>query len=283
MPPTTETTELEASPAGDAANIIGIATAAAQSEELRPGVRNIVLPAGGASTILDLERFEDHPRRRHGNTEHHTAASLGAHVKDETGVPGTVSRLYADVYTRTIIGVLNGHDEATAGWGDHRGSLTLRHTAQWERWAAHDGKLLDQVTFAEHIEDRLDDITAPTGAEVLELAKTFQAKTGIEFESAIVLDSGQRQLTYKETIAARAGLTGQITIPKEIEIGLAPFEGSDPYRVRARLRYRLSGGNLTIGYQIVGLEDLLRAAFDDQLAIVENVTGLEAYRGNPPA
>lgn len=271
----------------DAQAIIETALESAEPKELDLEATYLtVVPEGAIAEIHNLERYRSQPSRKRGNVELHDAASLGKYVNEHDDKSGSTA-LYADVYERRIVAVINGHAPAAdgadgePGWGDHCGRLQLRPTPEWLAWANLDGKLVDQVRFAEHIEDRLDDIRTPSGADVLELAKTFEAKVGVEFESAIVLESGQRQLTYKETIAARAGAAGQITIPKEITLGIKPFEGSDAYAIRARLRYRINAGALTIGIQLVKAEDVLRDAVNDTVATIESDTGLVAFSGTP--
>ncbi len=266
-------------PSEGAQAVIDTAISSVDPHELTPGfVGGVMVPAGAKYHEIDLSSYLPEPTRKRGTVHVHDAASLIAYA---AGHATPATRLFADVYARTLVLVLNGHADDAAGWGDHKAQLVLKHTPEWSAWAALDGKLVAQTDFAEHIEDRLDDIQSPPGADLLELAQTFQAKTGVEFASAIVLESGQRQLTYKETIDARAGQAGQVVIPKEFELGLRPFEGGDAYKVVARLRYRINGGHLTIGYQLTRVEDVLRSAVNDVIEQVAEATGLGVLRGVP--
>lgn len=120
------------------------------------------------------------------------------------------------------------------------------------------GKMMPQGAFAEHIEDGLDEIADDGAAMMLELAQTFHANTGVAFKSSTILASGQRQIQYEETTTAKAGQKGDITIPQEFVIGLAPFEGSDAYRVRARFRFAVRDGSLSIGYKLARPHDTLK-------------------------
>lgn len=159
--------------------------------------------------------------------------------------------------------------------------LVFRHTPAWKRWAAYDGRLLGQSDFAEHIEASLPDVRVPSGADLLELAQSFQANTSVRFESSRDLGSGERQLVYREQVEAGAGRAGNITIPKQFELGLAPYEGSGLYQVSARLRYRITEGRLHLGYVLDRPEDVLRAAFDDVLRQVQEQTERVALLGTP--
>lgn len=267
----------------DAQVIVDTAIASTTPEILdAQHVYSVVVPAGANLEVLDLERFHAQPSRKKGTVELRTGDSLAAYVQvhgKSAGGQGT--DLYADVDTLRIVAVLNAHTGDAAGWGDHRADLTLRLTPEWRKWTARSGQLLDQVAFAEHVEDGLAEIVDPPGAEMLELAQTFQANTKVAFKSARRLADGQRQLTYEETIDARAGEKGNITIPDRFEIGVAPFEGAQAYKVGARLRFRIGDGNLRIGYVLDRPELVVRAAFDDVLVALETATGIAAYHGTP--
>lgn len=250
-----------------------------------------VVPDGSkVETVLGpLERMS--PERKRGTARLLDADSFAAyflkhHEADQ-------SDIYADPDPArpTVVGVLNGFGERqddadvdpTLGFGDHRVQLVFRHTPAWQRWIALNDKLVNQVQFALHLEASLPDIVTPEGAQLLELAQSFQAKTKVAFESAHDIGSGQRQLVYREETTASAGTRGDITIPREFVIGIAPYEGSPPYRLTARLRYQIREGQLSIGYALDRPEDVLRAAFDDVLARVQSETGRIALLGSPPA
>jgi uncharacterized protein YfdQ (DUF2303 family) len=109
---------------------------------------------------------------------------------------------------------------------------------------------MSQEDFAEHVEVGLDDIAEPAGADVLEMAQTFHAKAHSTFRQATRLATGETQFQYDEEVAATAGKTGTLEIPSVLKLALSPFVGEERYAVIARLRYRLSGGRLTLGYKL---------------------------------
>lgn len=266
----------------DAQAVIDVATAAAEPQELEAGKRySVVVPHGGRLAEIDTEAQLDRPRRRTGVTTHFTGESLAGYISDYRE-PGTT--LWADIERSSMVAVLNDHVRLTdlGGWADHRAVFTARKTVEWQRWTAADNKLGDQVAFAEHIELGLAEIRDPNAATMLELAQHFEAKKDVNFRSANILDNGQRQLVYEETIQATAGRKGDITIPKEFKLGLIPFEGCEPYPVTARLRYRIREGHLQIGYILDHPEEVLRRAFDDVVLNVESLVELQAFRGTRP-
>jgi uncharacterized protein YfdQ (DUF2303 family) len=266
----------------DADAIVEVATAAAQPWPLGDGRYAIAMPQGGSVKVIDPdESLQPSPTRKSGTAYVLDVDSL-AFLWDKQALPE--SELFADPKAFTITAVLNADQGAGdfAGFRDHRIHLQCVTTPAWKAWTALDGQLLSQDVFAEHLEDRLIDIARPSGAEMLELAQSFEASTKVEFKSAAVISSGQRQLLYEETTAARAGQKGSIDIPHTFDLGLKPFEGSDAYKVTARFRYRIRDGHLQIGYKLERPEDVLRAAFDDVRTAASEACDRAVLVGTPP-
>ena len=244
-------------------------------------LHDVVLPPGHEHKMVDLEKYQDQPRRKREHVELHDADSFAAYVvrhriEDET-------TLYADLNGHRVVGVINDSAATEPGWGDHRAHLSLKYTEPWLRWSGKDGDLMTQEQFAEHIEQSLPEITDPPAAEMYELAQTVAATISANFRQAHKLPNGQRALHYEENIEARAGEQGDITIPKEFHLRVAPFEGGESYALVARLRYRITReAKLTLSYHLVRPEDVVRAAFDEALGEIESSTLITAFRGTPP-
>src|SRR6185369_12419611 len=105
------------------------------------------------------------------------------------------SYIYADPDQRTICAVFNDHRAADAGWRDHRVDFKAEYTPEFDRWLLNNGasKARGQTEFAEFIEDNLADITEPFAQQLLNVATTIQATSGINFSSAKRLQDGQTQ------------------------------------------------------------------------------------------
>lgn len=274
--------------AGDMRSVIDTAQAAVVPEDLEDGAAySIVVPAGAELVQFDTDARRPAPARKTGTVQLFDATSFAAYVLKHHEDART--ELYADPTQPGVTAILNGHGarsddsaDAETGWGDHRARLVFRETDAWQRWKKRNGILGSQTDFAEHIEESVADIVEPPGADMLELAGSFQAHSRVHFESAKNLASGERQLVYREEMTATAG-RDSITIPKEFVIGVAPYEGSSMYRITARLRYRLSDGRLSIGYVLDRPEDVLRTAFDDVLRDVQEQTDRTALLGVAPS
>lgn len=264
---------------GDMAELIEQIHISTEPTEVDPTKVYTVYETGGART-LDLEEFLPTPRRRIGTVDFRDAGSLVEYVATQD-VPKPMLYAHADSYT--LVCVLNDHVKEGPGWRDHRATMVVRSTREWKFWASLDGKLVGQIAFAEHIEQGVREIVTPPAADMLELAMTFEAETHIAFKSGTVLADGSRQLQYIQTMDAKAGQAGQIVIPKEFTLNVAPFEGSNPYNIKARLRYRIESESLKIGYQLDRPAALMDEAFQDFAQKVADGLGRPVMWGNPDA
>lgn len=244
-----------------------------------------VLADGQHLEQVDLEKYAEQPGRKTGTVTLTEADSFVAYVDRHSLT--RVTTLWADIDRACIVAVLDDHashvdgeKQGDPGWGQHRAVLRLKHTQDWTHWTGQDGKYLPQKSFAEHIEDGVDALHVPDPATMLEVAQTFHAKSGANFLSHQQL-SGEVEFTFEETVKAKAGQKGTLDVPQKFELGLAPFEGTDPYRVDARFRFRLQEGNLTLGYRLIRPDRALKSAFEDVIKTVAEGTGLTVLAGTP--
>lgn len=241
------------------------------------------VPEDEIRVLIDTEQFRDAPRRAQGAVAADDPASFLLLIAELLGDPQS-ARVYADEVGHRIVAVLND-DGPDPGWRDHRVSLRLRPTPEWEFWRKNGG-LVDQTRFAEIIEDGLADIMDPPAAEMLELAQTFHATSSGKAKFGTRLASGQRQVMWEEEVAASAGANGAIAVPETFKIGVRPFVGSSKWEVTARLRFRLESGNLKIGYLLHRPELVERDAFLEQvdrirLGLTGSLEGLTVVSGWP--
>lgn len=237
------------------------------------------VPEGLTIDQVDLREYTGSPRRKKGGVTLQDAPSFVAYVKRHKTAS---TQLYTQPKAGLVVAILNDHAEGTdagAGWGDFRATLKVALTKEWEHWAGANERELTQLAFAEHLQKGETEIRTPPAATMLDLGQRFEATARVAFKSVRVLHDGTRQIQYEETLDAKAGERGEVKIPREFVLGIAPFEGSDPYEVKALLRYRIREEKLALSYSLVRPDDVLRAAFDDVLKAVEKGTGLTALRG----
>lgn len=259
--------------------VVDTALRSAEPHELQPGKYYIVnTPSGVADFDLTGDEHKDTPSRKKGVTTVRDTASFlayyGKHADEN-------SEVYADTERLTVTAVLDANTAAAPRWGGHRLQLALRTTDAWQQWMALDGKLMGQEQFAEFIEDHLPELLEPASAEMLEIAQSIQGAVKAEFQSGTRLSSGERKLAYVETVTAKAGQKGELTIPETFVVGLVPFEGSEGYRLTARLRYRINGGPLQLGYKLERPADTLRTAFTDVVKAIGEAITVPVLNGTP--
>jgi uncharacterized protein YfdQ (DUF2303 family) len=255
-------------PDGGIRAIIDTAVATVTPQALTKGAYYVVRTPDGLREIdLTGDQWSDTPARKRGTTTVRDATSFLALWGKHSDA---ASEIYSDADKLTVTAVLNADDSATANWGDHRIRLELRETEAWRQWDTYDGKLLPQEKFAEHIEDHLPEILEPSAAQMLEIAQSIQGTAKAEFQSGTRLATGERQLKYVETVQAKAGQKGDLTIPEVFTVGLVPFEGAAGYKLTARLRYRIADNGLLLGYKLDRPQDTRATAFAD---IVEQIRG----------
>jgi uncharacterized protein YfdQ (DUF2303 family) len=227
----------------------------------RGALYSVLVPDGGAHTVLDTEKQSVAPWRPRSVYRPATVDALIAVVsRHHTGEETTI---WVHPTDGRIVAIFNDNATAGPGWRDHRAELQLRPTDEWRHWLCHDGHLLSQVEFAEHIEQGLAEIVKPDAADMLELTQTISASSGANFRSAIRLHDGRVQAKYEETIDAQAGESGQLDIPTELSLAIAPFLGEEPFALTARFRYRLSSGQLTMGYKLDRPDAAVRQALSE--------------------
>jgi uncharacterized protein YfdQ (DUF2303 family) len=250
--------------------LTGLAGAALQPERI-DGATFLTLPPGykRENVTEAIEKAQATPARKRGEVQVKDVASLLLALADQVpqGAQGT-AYIYADPDTFTITAVFNDNRAATPGWRDYRVRFTAEFTPEFQKWKGNSGQHKSQTEFAEFIEDNMADIPEPGAQILLDVATTIQATTGISFSSAKRLQDGQVQLGYTENIDARAGAGGALTIPKEFDLGLRIFKNGDGYKLKARLKYRLSNPSIKFWYELERPERAIEDAFKGYVDMV---------------
>jgi uncharacterized protein YfdQ (DUF2303 family) len=245
----------------------GIDAALAGQQIWIGGIPNVVLPEG--YSLKDLETSMIAPTRFRGAVKVQDVKSFVALVNE---FKGDSTKLFGTVSPSTFVGVFNVHSaKGGPGWGDHRVSYSCPLSTEWKTWTGSDKKGMNQVDFAQFIEDNLPDIV--DGATMLEVSRTLEAKKKVNFASGIRLHDGQNQFTYEEQIEGTAG-KGQIKVPETFDLGIPVFEGGPRYKVEARLRYRINDGKLVLWYDLTRPHKILEDAVKAVWAEIETATEL---------
>lgn len=236
--------------------------------------------------LVDLEdlvaKHRDRPRRARGQLTARTLDGVASAIDRHRTIEQPA--LYHDAETLAVTVVLNDHnperdERYEAGWRDHRINWTPTLTPEWKHWVTNQG-LHDQLTFAEILEDGEAEISEPPVADMLEIVTTLHATRNAKYRAAGRPTTGVTQFLYEEQSETRAGEKGELTIPDQFLIVVRPFFGADPYRVKARIRYRTVDGGLKIGYQLHRPDDVIRQAFDTHVeALIAQLDDVDTIEG----
>lgn len=232
-----------------------------------------VVPNDQSIRTTDLERYLEQPRRSRGDATVHDPADFCTYVRR---LEGTATTVWANEDLHTVTAVFNDHQETEdgdsegfSGWRDHTATLRLKVDRDWAAWTRYDGKLLDQETFAEFLEDNARLIVEPDAATMYEVARSFQARSNADFSRVVRVDNGDVQMTWNEQTEAKVGAgKGTFDVPASFTVRLAPFVGTPMQELTARLRWRLREGRLGIGYALLRPDLVVREAFQDVVATV---------------
>lgn len=210
-----------------------------------------------------LEASNPHPSRAEGTVTFRDVDSFSRYVhRHATDATVVYHNRHADPQA---VAVIDDHTPDEPGWGQHRALLHLRHSPEWQAWTHRQSRTMDQVEFADFVEDHLYDIAEPDGATLLEIITSIQGHRNVEFTKGIRLADGNLTFAYTEETTATAGARGDLTIPERFTLALRPYEGTDPVAVTARFRWRLRDGALALSYILDELDRILEDTFSAQV------------------
>lgn len=253
-----------------------LAAGAALSEiKMVNGAPLVVVPEGYA--IQDLSKSLGAPVRKAGKATLRDAASFVAYASKHWNEHAT---LYFQNDPPSFTAVFNDH-AAGAGWGDFVAAYPMPLSKEWQTWLGGTGKRMGQEDFAFFIETNLPDLLEPSAAEFLEIAQSIQAKKKVNFASGIRISNGQNELVYEETIEAKAGEKGKLVIPEDFAVAIPVFEGDAPYRVNAKLRYRITDNRLALWYDLERPHKVLEDAVAQLRGQIEQQLETVALHGTP--
>lgn len=245
---------------------------AAMESETKTDQSFVIVPNGYG--IKSMEEFQNRPHRVKAAPKLESVDSFIAYanrwkVED-------VSTVFCNVSDRSLEAVMDDHEKQDLpSWRTHRATYTAKLSRELQFWQQRDGQELNQLQFAELLEERLVDVESPPGATLLELALNLQTHSNVTFRSAVRLSSSMVRMEYAEESG-----NGNIDLPEKIGLAIPLFHNGDYYKVIARLRFRVKDGKATFRYKLVDIEEKLEHAFKAIIArVTEQVPGVAIYQG----
>lgn len=234
----------------------------------------VVVPEG--SNVHAFTSLLARPLNLEQSVALHTAKDFIAYV---TRYADKNSLVFVDVLKGKFKAVLDYHEvekETNAGavlaprHGKHAAHFIAEKTPEFKKIEEKSGEKFSQTNFALFLEDVMPYINQPDAAVLYEIVQTLNAKTNVDFKSGIRTDNGQVQLTYNETIEARAGTAGNLTIPEQIVFGIQVHRGGNHYALPARFRYRIKEGTIVFWYDLDQLEKAIEKSMEDTVEYIRD-------------
>jgi uncharacterized protein YfdQ (DUF2303 family) len=211
------------------------------------------------------------------------------------------SAVFADTtWTKpALTAVIDYHQNETGGApdnGKHRVVYDFPLSEEWSAWIATNGAAFNQLDFAAFIEDRIAELTAPTEdevrqyedlfnttvatpAELMKLSRGMQVNVESKVKNASVLQTGAAQIVFEEEHRDAGG--NVLKVPGLFLLSIAPFFMGEKARIPVRLRYRVQNGAIKWFYQIYRPDLAVTQRVRDDLAIVDQRTGLPCFEATP--
>ncbi len=250
-------------------------------------IKRVALPPGWTLKENNDERLYAQPYRKTGAIVLEEQNSFVDYINRHKIIDLTTIYCQAD-YLKSEIGfrcIINDHggEYGEQQWRDHEARYTPFFSEEWKRWTSADREQKSQIEFALFIEDNLADIAAaegmPTGAQLLEMAVSFEANQDKRYKSSIRLQSGGVQLNFVEDDDAQT--LQQMKLFEKIAIGIPVFWGGDAYQLTARLRYRVTQGALTLWYELIRPDKIFEHATNTVIKNIKSETEVPLYFGRP--
>lgn len=244
----------------------------------------LMLPEGYNHKLLDtLEKHLPTPLRKTGAAKLDDLDSFVWYVK-EHGNPARC-RIYTSVDYKTgelrFKAVFNDHEQETAAWRDFSAVFSPALSLEWQRWTSNNRKAMSQSEFAVFIEDNLPEIATieglPTGTDMLQLATNFEATSEKKFKAGHRLQSGGVSIEYIDQ--EDAGTLARMQVFEKFALGMPVYFNGTPYRIDARLKYRVREGKLSLWYELIRPETIIEHAARELIDSVRNQSGLPVLFG----
>jgi uncharacterized protein YfdQ (DUF2303 family) len=158
---------------------------------------------------------------------------------------------------------------------EHAAVLKLRVSEEFRRWDEAEGKMLPQDEFAFFLDENAADVDEPEAATLIEISRDLEAVQGVQFKSSITTENGDRRFIYEEETRTK----GDVVVPRKFILNIPIYAGEAPMQLEARLRYKVSGGGLSLGFAWHRVEYARQALFRQIATAVTENTGVPVFFG----
>lgn len=236
------------------------------------GVPIIVLPKGYSAT--PAHPWVQRPKRPIATITFETLDSFCAYIGEfDVGF----SRVFVSVQKGILTAILDYHHAGTdtGNWCQHRCNLVPIKSDAFARWEAVNNKPMSQSEFALFLENNLQHVFEPSGADLLGIINAFEVDGVMQFSKVQRLQDGSVKMAFSNETRAKSG---EVNVPTKFAISVPMFLGDDPIPISARLRYRLgAGGDLKLWFELEELPEARLRAFKAMVEKIEEQTDVVPF------
>lgn len=234
-------------------------------------------------TKESMEHLLPAPKRVKGLYSFEDPKSFARYI-DEFKEDGT--RVFADFDKYRFLAVINGSLKEVPAHSDHRVTLNMTTTQEWKAWVENSGKKMNPRGFAMFLENHIREITgAFSGTQLLAMCRALrtQIKGGMQADESV--SDGRRSLQFNMNVQVRGVLPAadssgsEVAFPEAINITLKVFNHVSAYVFEPRLRWDADDKGVVFWYDLIDPVSVQRAAFEQVVGEVNDVTKLEAFVG----
>lgn len=263
----------------------GLAQALAYAAELATAGRGTFdHPAGGKAVLVpegyDVQRLApayEQPAFISARPVFDRRESFQDYVND---FKGANTRVLASISGGQMAALIDYHGKADGAQPvQHVATLKLQRSPEWNRWMGINDRAMEQIDFANFIEENIDDIVAPAGADLLEMVENFSENRTVAFQSKVKRSNGSVVMSFRDEEDPKAG-EGRVKIPEVMTLSLAIYDGEAKQRVDAFVRHKVDNGKLRLTVKLMKTQEHSQAAFQKICLDVSASTSIVVGHGS---
>jgi len=258
------------------------------------GIPHALVPNGYSLKMLseavdlaDRRAEREKPRLLQGNAVIGDEPSFIAHLnrfKDSDSVIFATDKSFTAVYDYHRPVSSGPARNEGARFGKHRAVFAPEMSPEWLAWIGGSGKVLDQESFADFLEEHVQDIagpiegrTVPSPAALASLALNLKVMADDTMESTLNRTTGEYTLVAKR----EQKTVGNTVVFPEFDIEIPIFTGGVRYRIVCKLRLRKTDSGYGFAWAVPGASALKRKAMTEVGERVSKTVSLPLIVGQP--
>lgn len=243
------------------------------------GTPFVMLPPEWA--VHDLSKFLPTPKRCKEQPEFTDIYGFNRYIEKHV----KPNNLWLDEKQFTFTAIFNESKPYSPGYGDHRATLKLQKSSEWEKWKKANSTPMSPSAFAEFLENNIayvgdDEFPA---SKLLDMCRRLRVSVKGDMAVDELDVDGVRELNASASVSVKGETKDGVKIPfpEFMPINLRVFQNMARYKFKARLRWRGDSGKsgITFLFDLQNVELIEEEALNAVLVDVEKETGMSIWKG----